>query len=104
MHPPQPRTLHRYPRRRSEQIRASSRAFPGARGRALIRLLFFVGGPLAADRQQHFLLTSSGLAWLFALRWSRSFGLTDAALERIHQIDDVLAARARLGRDGPLCF
>src|SRR5207302_9544912 len=83
---------------------------PASRARRLRRLLRrflhrLLGGALAAarDRQQHFALAAGGLARLLALGLFDSRGgllfIGEAALERIHQIDDVAAGfRRRLRR------
>src|ERR687892_1856838 len=69
--------------------------------RFLRRLL---GGALSAtaDRQQHLALAGGGLLWLLALGLGGGrdalFLAGDAALQRVHQVDDVAAGlRRRLG-------
>src|SRR5712664_4039376 len=67
-----------------------SRALPSAIGRRLLNLLLFLlGGTLAADWQQHFLLTGSGLTRFLAFRRLGVVG--DAPFQRIHQVYNILA-------------
>jgi hypothetical protein len=53
--------------------------------------LFSFRSKLPADWQQHFLLSGCGLPLLLAPRWFSLAIVCDAALEGIHQVDDVLA-------------
>lgn len=53
------------------------------------------------NRHQHFLLAAGGLPWLLALLRSLALraGPADALAQRLHQIEDVLAARRLLRHD-----
>jgi hypothetical protein len=64
--------------------------------RFLALLAIVLGARLLVIGSSISLLTGSRLVGLLALRWRRPFCLTDAALERVHQIDDVLPTRSRL--------
>jgi hypothetical protein len=81
----------RYPR---------SCSFPGPRRRRLVFLCFSLGKALAADWQQHFLLSRCGLAWHLALRWFSPAVVCDAAFQGIHQVDYVFALWPRLCSNG----
>jgi hypothetical protein len=67
---------------------------------ACLSLLQSLGSALAADRQQHFLLSRCGLAWLLALRWFSPAVVCDAAFQGIHQVDYIFALWPRLRSNG----
>src|ERR1700730_2910196 len=55
---------------------------------------------LPADWQQHFRLSGCGLPLLLAPRWFSLAVVCDAALDGIHEVDDVLALWPRLRSNG----
>lgn len=101
----------------TERVTTSARIEPGERprifgaaflsrlaARGALRLSRFLrGGLLALDRHDHFLLARRRLAALLGLRRRDldSFGLSasEALLQRIHEVHDVLALGPRLGPD-----